>query len=230
MDFLHQLDSLHRKCMRENNVTPKNRDFRSYHEISFDTESMSDRFLIQKNMTKAKLLLVDGEQKVYLSDSQIIETILSLGITDIQWFVTQLCLLYSGKGSYFGFTIGGEKYNFTGISSYPGKKEILLPSDTTIDIGDFCIIVNFVYAKDFAWEKIPITEKSRKKGYDKTNFSKRTLCKYISLIDHYGLHSNRSEKFLQAIGYPLTKNYPGSVEKEKTMFANVKLFDISSYM
>ena len=230
MEFLQQLDSLHKKCMRENHVDSKNRDFRSYHKISFNAESTSGRFLIQKNRIKAKLLLVDGAQKVYLSDSQIIETILSLGSEDIQWFVTQLALLYKGIGADFQFSIDGESYVFTGMLPYTEKKEILLPSDTKVDIGDFCIVINFVHAKDFAWERMPLSERSKKRGYDNTNFSKRTLSKYIALLDYYGLNTKRSDAFLNSIGYPLAEKYPGQVEDEKSMFEHTELFDISLYV
>lgn len=230
MEFLKQLDSLHSKCMRENHVDSRNRDFRSYHKITFKSESVPDRFLIQKNRIKTKLLLVDGAQRVYLSDSQIIETILSLGYEDIQWFVNQLALLYQGVGHNFQFSIDGKTYLFPGMKHYAEKKEILLPSDTRVNIDDFCILVNFVYAKDLAWERTPISARSEKKGYDKTNFSKRTLSKYISLLDHYGLDTNRSDAFLNAIGYPLPKAYPGQVVDERSMFEHIELFDISLYV
>ncbi len=230
MEFLEQVDILHRNYMDANRITSNKRDFRSYHLISFDAESMPNRFLIQKNMTKTKLLLIDGAQRVYLSDSQIIETILSLDLEDIQWFITQLVSLYKGHGSTFWFTIGGKSYVFSGMMPYAGRKEILLPSDTKVDIGDFCIVVNFVYAKDYAWERMPLSNRSKKRGYNNTNFSKRTLSKYIALLDYYGLKTERSTAFLNAIGYPLSKEYPGQVENEKSMFENTELFDISLYV
>ena len=149
---------------------------------------------------------------------------------NIAWFLNQMVNLYNGNGSSFTFTINKQSFDFVGMPYSPQEQDILLPSDTTVDINEFISIINFVFAKDIAWERMPVTEKSAKKGYTKTNFSKRTLCKYISLIDHYGLHASRSTEFLNSIGYPVLDAYPGPVENEKDMFAHTELFDILKYM
>lgn len=230
MEFLELLDQLHKAVAEENSVSAKDRNFRSYHAIGFDGDSPSDRFIIQKNLIKAKLLIVDGKQKVYLSDDQIVETILEMPASKITWFLMQMVNLYNGTGSSFIFSIAEQHFNFVGIPYLPSKETILLPSDTHATINEFISIINFIFAKDVAWERIPLNDSTAKKGYSKTDFSKRTLCKYISLIDYYGLHTSRSISFFEQIGYPLFDAYPGAVENEKAMFAHTELFDISKYI
>ena len=230
MEFLELLDQLHKSIKDEHAVSSKDRNFRSYHAINFSGNSSAGRFIIQKNLIKAKLLIVDGKQNVYLSDDQIVQTILEMSTSNINWFLTQMINLYNGSGAKFAFSINEQHFNFIGIPYFPSNETILLPSDTYVTINEFIAIINFIFAKDFAWERIPLTASAAKKGYDKTDFSKRTLCKYISLIDYYGLRTSRSIDFLEKIGYPLFDTYPGVVEKERDMFAHTELFDISKYV
>lgn len=230
MEFLELLDQLHKSVKDKHAVSSKDRNFRSYHAIVFDGNSSTGRFIIQKNLIKAKLLIVDGKQKVYLSDDQIIQTILEMPASTINWFLTQMINLYNESGVNFGFSINEQHFDFVGIPYFPSNDTILLPSDTYVTINEFIAIINFIFAKDIAWERIPLSANATQKGYNKDDFSKRTLCKYISLIDYYGLHTSRSIDFFDQIKYPLFDEYPGAVENEKTMFAHTELFDISKYM
>ena len=63
------------------------------------------------------------------------------------------------------------------------------------------------------------------------DFSKRTLCKYITLIDYYANANTRSKKFLKDIGYPIDENtqHPIDTSYTKKMFNHTEMFDISRY-
>ena len=142
MEFLELLDQLHKDVAIKHKVAPTDRDFRSYHTIDFGKVSSKGRFTIQKKLIKSKLLIVDGKQRVYLSDSQIIETILEMPSDNIAWFLDQMVNLYNGNGSSFTFTINKQSFDFVGIPYFHQEQVVLLPSDTTVDINEFISIIN----------------------------------------------------------------------------------------
>lgn len=229
MSFLSHIDLIHQNNRVKYNIPETNRTFRSYIPITFPAQSSSVCFLIQK-ATLSKLLILDGAQRVYLSDNNIISTIMHMEESDIRWFVDQLIRLYQAKGTPFEFIIDGQQYSFQGIENYHSSKVITLFSDTHIQVQDLVLVMNFVFAKDYCWEHMPIPENTSKKAKSRKDFSKRTLCKYISLIDYYTWKSPRSLDFLQAIGYPTDNESLVEVPKEEKMFKNTELFDISLYL
>lgn len=229
MYFLTHIDSIYQQDRTKYNIPKSNRTFRSYIPIVFSSQTGTVSFLIQK-ATLSKLLIIDGTQRVYLSDNDIIHTILGMDDTDIRWFLDQFVELYQEKGSSFEFTIEGKNYSYRGIENYPSAKNISLFSDTLIQIQDLVLILNFIFSKDYCWEHMPIPANPSKKVKSRKDFSKRTLCKYISLLDYYAWKSPRSLEFLQSIGYPTTNETLTSVPKEEKMFQNTELFDISLYL
>lgn len=229
MSFLSHIDLIHQNNRAEYNIPETNRAFRSYIPIAFPAQSSSVSFLIQKAIL-SKLLILDGAQRVYLSDNNIISTILHMEESDIRWFVDQLIRLYQAKGTPFEFIIDGQQYSFQGIENYHSSKAITLFSDTHIQVQDLVLVMNFVFAKDYCWEHMPISENTSKKAKSRKDFSKRTLCKYISLIDYYTWKSPRSLDFLKAIGYPTDNKSLVEVPKEEKMFESTELFDISLYL
>ena len=183
--------------------------------LKWDTTS---RFLISKQ-EKSKLLIMDGRQRVYLSDIQIVNTILNMEKEDQQWFLSQFVKIYKGEVTSFFFKIKSEIFEGQGICRYPQKKPLKLFSDSSIDINDFIFLINFVIYKDLCWsEKIKTPD-----------FYQRTLCKYIALIDYYSLNNVRSKPFLKSIGYPLKRKRPVDKNGNNVLFNRVETFDISLY-
>lgn len=229
MSFLAHLDLIHENDRKKFSIPQNNYTFRTYIPIKFHSQTGTVSFLIQK-AALSKLLIIDGAQRVYLSDNDIINTILCMDDVDVRWFLDQLVQLYQGKGSSFEFTIEGRNYTYQGIENYPSAKNISLFSDTVIQIQDLVLILNFIFAKDYCWEHMPIPVNASKKVKSRKDFSKRTLCKYISLLDYYAWKSSRSLAFLQSIGYPTENEALTAVPKEEKMFQNTDLFDISLYL
>ena len=223
MLFLEKIDEHHNLCRESMSIPTENRDFCSFIPISISDKSKSKSFLIMKS-NRAKLLLIDGKQKIYLSDWDIMRTILDMEEADIEWFLRQFSRLYQGEGTDIQLDIFGEQYSGKGIETYPYDKKLYLFSDTMTDFHSFCFILDFVFLKDKCWEILSKTD----------GFGQKTLCKYISLIDfHHYPAKRRSAAFLQQIGYNGKEQYPSNTRRTRNLFAdmeNIKTFDISPYL
>lgn len=222
MEFLQAIDAIYSERRQEYNVPDDNKDFSCHIPVEVRKGTYSFLFEVRKR-EKAKLFLLLGKQKVYLSDIQIINIILAMGKDDIDWFLSQFILLYLEKGAPFQIALDGKLYDCKGIELYPGDKSFYWQSDSEIDYGYFTGLLNLIFGKDRCWEKI-----SKTKG-----FSKKTLYKYISLIDYYHNHTERSKSFLKQIGYPVSIENPERINKANQVFDDLKClekFDISLYM
>lgn len=225
MSFLKRIDKLHKENRSVYGIEMSNNDFSSFINVEPVDISLTQKFIIRKQ-EKAKLLLVSGKQRVYLSDNDIISTILDMEKNCIDWFLNSFIKLYNDEFEVFNFKLEDKLYKGIGISYYQSQREISLFSDTKIDINDFIFILNFIFSKDKQWENDTSQE----------NFGKRTIIKYITLIDYYSNQSERSKDYLEKIGYPIckpnfvtaSKSIPAS--KIKNMFSDVNSFDISKYL
>ncbi|MDY3596894.1 hypothetical protein [Anaerotignum sp.] len=216
MFFLNKIDDIYKKSCELYGI--KNDLFSCFIPIiPLNCKTTCD-FLIKKQ-EKAKIMLLSGTQRVYISDLQIINTILEFDAKIREWFITQLVILYTKPKYNVQFMIENEKYEGSGIDCYPEEMPFNLFSDTLIDINDFIFVMNFIFAKDQCWEKI--------NGID--GFAKRTICKYIALIDYYANKCSRSQLFLKEIGYPYEEEKPIDNKKTKNLFNNIEKFDISLY-
>lgn len=219
MSFLTKIDEMHAANLKKYAIETTNSDFNSYFNIEPIGISLSKSFILKKQV-KAKLLLISGKQRVYLSDFRIISTILSVDKKYTDWFLNEFIKLYNNEYKNFAFKLENEKFDGVGIDYYPESYEITLFSDTVIDINDLIFVINFIFSKDKQWEN----DKSLK------NFSKSTIVKYIALIDYYSNKSARSEEFLLKIGYPTDKQFFSNFSVPQDMFSNISFFDISKYM
>ena len=220
--FLEAIDQLHSESRKSYRIPAKNKNFSCYIPIEIQAGGESFHFEIWKR-EKAKLLLLVGKQKVYLSDAMIISTILEMEDGDIKWFLNQFISLYSGKGAPFRLIIDDQPYSGKGIETYPQKKKLYLFSDSLTDYQFFSVLLSFIFCKDSCWGELTSSE----------DFGRKTLCKYISIIDYYHNHAERSKSFLEAIGYPVQNKYPIESKHVKAIFDdldNVKKFDISQYV
>ena len=219
MSFLNKIDATHTYCQSEYRTEELSKSFSTYISVEPVGINLTKQFVIQKQ-EKAKLLLVSEKQRVYLSDYQILSTILHLDKDLIDWFIRSFLELYKGNFKVFKFKVADEEFNGIGIGYYPNPKEIVLFSDTQIDINDFIFVLNFVFSKDYQWEIDRPQE----------DYSKRTLVKYITLLDYYSNKSKRSKEFLEKIGYPLKVMEFIDVPNTKSMFSKINLFDISKFL
>lgn len=219
MSFLKRIDKLHKENRSVYGIEMSNNDFSSFINVEPVDISLTQKFIIRKQ-EKAKLLLVSGKQRVYLSDNDIISTILDMEKNCIDWFLNSFIKLYNDEFEVFNFKLEDKLYKGIGISYYQSQREISLFSDTKIDINDFIFILNFIFSKDKQWENDTSQE----------NFSKRTIIKYITLIDYYSNQSERSRNYLEKIGYPIYKTNFVTASKIKNMFSDVNSFDISKYL
>lgn len=226
MDFLEKIDSIYNEEREKYRVPLDNRDFSVFIPIDITDSDKTYRYVISKG-DKAKLQFVDGNQYVYLSDIQIIETILRVrDQTVLEWFVHQFISLYKGRGMPVYFLIGDVKYKGYGIQSFPNERRLMLLSDTDVDITAFCFYLNYIFYKDKCYAASSGNEYYRK----------QTLCKYISIIDYFTKKSPKNVKFLEEIGFPFItdSNDLEAAEKEISKIFrkknNIKKFAISALL
>ena len=219
MSFLTKIDELHDESKIIYGLKATNSDFSSFIDVEPIDISLTKKFIIRKQ-NKSRLLIVSGKQRVYLSDYRIISTILHMDKLYINWFLNELIDLYNDKYKSFKFSIENEEFYGLGMSYYPNPYNLLLFSDTKIDINDFIFVVNFVLFKDKQWE----TDSSQK------NFSKKTIVKYIILIDYFANNTERSRSFLSKIGYHIEEPYQIATLKDDAFSLKINDFDISKYL
>ena len=221
MNFLEYIDSIYSTELKNFDIDLEREEFNSFIPIEPLNYSTKNIFLIGKQI-HSKLFIVVGKQRIYLSDINIIRTILSLETEDIAWFIEQLCNLYRNDNNAHSFKINEKEFNGSGIEYFSDDKEIMLYTDSVISINDFIFVLNFVLAKDSTWGEMK----------ELTNFRKLTLCKYISLISYYAFSSNDAKNFLESIGYPVDKKYVQDNKELSQLFnnENIEKFDISLFI
>lgn len=221
MDFLDYLDTEYNRIKSGYNANEVADSFSVYFPVSVNGLDTSSGFLIKKQ-DKAKLLIVSGKQRVYLSDADIIRSVIGLSVTEANWFLEEFIKAYRGIYNEFDFMIDDKSFSGKGIAQYPERRSLTLMSDTDITIQDFIFVINFVLAKDALWEV-----KDESEG-----FSKRTLCKYISLIDWFANHKDRSKQFLESIQFQIPAKPERISENKfkKDLFSHTEKFDISKYL
>lgn len=148
MSFLKKIDSLHGNYRNEYPSEEVDEYFNSFIKVEPVDVNLTKQFIIRKQ-EKSKLLIVSGKQRVHLSDYQILSTILQLDKSLIDWFIQAFIDLYNNKSKTFKFKVEDEEFHGVGIDYYSEPKEILLFSDTKIDINDFIFVLNFIFSKDY---------------------------------------------------------------------------------
>lgn len=228
MTFLEAFDSYYKDKIIEYQLPEDEKEFLCFFTVILRTNNEKYIFEVQKDRNKAKFFFLEGKQRVYLSDVQIIQTILKMDDKDIDWFIAQFVSFYQGKTSPYVLEFMGEEYQIKGISLYPVDKELLLMSDTKISFQSFCVLLSFIFAKDYNWEAIG--------GPKRRLFQKSTLTKFISIIDYHHSKSDCSKNYLEKIGALLFVNDINNVievGKLKNIFVNtnsLEMFDISVYL
>ena len=142
MPFLQKIDELYGKIRQEYSPTSVGDDFNVFFPIEISDGKNKSSFSIRKGK-KAKLLVISGKQRVYLSDYQIINTILSMDREDVQWYLKQFVLLYTGKGHQIVFSLDATDYTYLGIPAFPTDKSLLLFSDINIYSSRFYFLRSF---------------------------------------------------------------------------------------
>ncbi len=220
MLFLEHLDRIHRENIKESAIAKDNRDFKSIIPIQIEYDDRTFDFEIRKSK-KSMLFLIVDRQRVYLSDADIIKTILEMTEHDAKWYLTQFIHLYTAKKRTINIMIDEECYPVQGIPMRREDKTIQLFTDSAIRMNYFSAMLSFVFAKDKCWAEIK----------DKDFYGNITLCKLISLIDYYKFRNPRSEGYLDSIGLDYCKKQ-FDPEMDTRIFKNenaIKMFDISQY-
>lgn len=221
MSFLNFIDKIYEDEKQQYNSDILESDFSSFIEIKTEDIILNRTFVIKKQ-EKTKLLLVDGKQKVYLSDENIISLIKNQSESVSNWFLNSFLRYLIGKGRDISFVVNGRTFTSRGIEYYPDEYSIVLHSDTEIDINDLVFVINFIFSKDKQWEEDSKIE----------NFGFITAFKYFLTIDYLCRNSEKSEALLKDINVLKhngdIKNF--SDENEKLLLEKINDFDFSKLL
>ena len=219
MNFLTKLDILYEQSKREFKKYEIDYNFKCFIPIQPIGYSSKNKFFVKKSK-KASLIINVGEQRIYFSDIDVVNTILELPLDVRNDLFKKLVEMYStNRAVNTKIRIGTNQYDGFGLPYYDGENTIDIFSDSKIDLNDFVFIINFILSKD---------KKSEEQGQKKT--IRTTLRKFISLIDYYVDHNDRSLEYLNAIGYPIDSPIPFQDKDVKKMFETEEGFDISKYL
>ena len=189
LNFLQILDKEYEKTRSLQKVQKYNTDFAIFKKIEpIGIYSKNNFFCYKKN--KTKILFCTKNCKVYLTDQDILNIILSLENNNFTNFLEKFIDLYTGVTFNFRFKIDMNIFEGIGIPYEENNdKKILLYTDNEISINEFIFIINMVLEKD--------------RLYD---LQEKTLIKYISLLKFYKYKDKKSKRFLEEIEYPC-KNF-----------------------
>ena len=95
MNFLQKIDEIHNQNCEEHSITSSTK-FISYIPLSPINPICTCKFLIKKS-NKAKVMMVVGSQRVYLSDLDIIRCILALDEKMVKWFFSEFIFLFQNQ-------------------------------------------------------------------------------------------------------------------------------------
>ena len=209
--FLDAIDQYHQQSRYDNKIPETNIVFQSEIPVTLSAKHKSFNYLIRKS-DKSKLYIVSDKQRVFLTDADIINTICKMEKDDIIWFLKGFRSMYNGETDSVTMNLLDKQYVLEGIDGLEKEATLSLMSDTTIDISQFCFLITFIIAKDKCWESMRAID----------GFGKKTLCKYISIIDHNMFHTEYNERFLRSLGY-------GKNKKAFDDLDGIKKFDISAF-
>lgn len=114
MSFLQKIDELFEASCLQFSVPLKSDNFHTYIPIEIYNDTHRFQFLIRKGK-KSKILILAGQQRVYLTDDQIIRTILSMEDNETEWFLAQFISLYVGNGVQTTLELDKTKFTYTGL-------------------------------------------------------------------------------------------------------------------
>lgn len=220
-NFLVKLDELFDKQFEEEkvnrNIDVERRNYVAYFCYKPDITTQNT-FMIKKSDKKAKLFICSGLQRVYLSDADILKVIAKLEREDQIVIFKALLDLYQCNTDDIVFDIQGEKYPGWGINLELFNKDIVIHTDSEINLRELIALLNFIFSKDRFWEDI---------GGNK-DFRYQTIGKYILLMDYYIFKTGKSNSYLQELGYPLSSLAYSNFHKK--YFKELKKLDISIFL
>ena len=159
MSFLTKLDMLYLEQKRDLKDSEIDYNFKCFIPIQPIGYSSKNKFFVKKSR-KASLIINVGEQRIYFSDIDVVNTILDLPLEVRSDILKKLIEMYSeNKAVNTKISIGTKQYDGFGLPYYDGENSIDVFSDSKIDLNDFVFIVNFILSKD---------KKSEEQGQKKT--------------------------------------------------------------
>lgn len=217
--FLEYLDDLYAEVCKINNIQKDNEEFRIYENLIPLDFTTKNAFLCLKAQ-KTKILFCQSNVKVYLSDNDIISSIVNLDGNTVNFLMNEFVELFKKPKNIFKFQINDQVFYGKGINYVDSDTNFLLHTDNVININEFIFILNMIFEKDRLFSEVA-----------KKDLLKFTLCKYISLIGYYKLKQNKYSDFLHKIKYPIEKevnevfNSPRNIEKYNKLFERIQLFE-----
>jgi hypothetical protein len=218
------MDKLYESARTTCNIQVDNEEYRHYEKLIPLDFTTKNEFLCLK-VKKTKILFCQSNVKVYLSDADIIRTIVKFDDNTVNFFLEKFSELYNGNGQIFRYRVNSRDFDGRGLEYVKNKSSFLLHCDMEININDFIFILNMIFEKDRLFTRVA-----------GKNLLKVTLCKFIVLIKYYKFNDKICCDFLQEIGYSVDKqlysvfNSPANTEKTSSLFENLSQFEKSGIL
>ncbi|MBQ3559446.1 MAG: hypothetical protein IJA07_08050 [Agathobacter sp.] len=200
-NFIDDLDVYYVKNRIREKIPIENNLYTVYLPLTFYLGKIKNRnFIVRKKNTKKKsgeerktqFIYTRQDARVYFADSDILEMLMDIkSEVVLKEILEKLKQLYQGIGCSYNFVINRKKYEIKGIEIPKYCQLLQNKKDIPLEYDDLMVLIILVLAKDQAAAE----DKELK-------YHKRTLAKYISLLEWYKFNNENARKYLEDIEFP----------------------------
>ena len=238
-NFIIDLDNYYIKKRKAEKILNENNLYTVYLPLTFEFGKIKNKkFIIRKKDTKkgrgeekkTQFIFTHCDARAYFTDYDILKMLMSIDNEDVlSKIVENFKLLYSGSGSLYNMFINKKKYVIKGIEVPPHSQMLQNKKDIPMEYEDLMILIILVLAKDQAKDQAE-EETTEIKSY------KRTLAKYISLLEWYRFNNDYAKQYLDNIQFPWDETIDinfDTAEKAKSLhklFPKEEIFESSGLL
>lgn len=193
-NFIYDLDMLYKAAREGKHISRNNAKIYSlYYPIIFEYAGGVNRNFVIKKNEFTKYLYVRNGARVYFSDADVMNMILSLEKTStVTELISAFKDLYRGNGVRHILYLNDMEYACRGLPIINDSQVLMNLQDIDMPFIDLWTLINLILTKDMY---------SNPLWPGKADFLKHTLVKYISLLQYYYFDNNIAKEYLNKVGY-----------------------------
>ena len=222
--FITNLDRLYDDEKNKAGYSLLNNDYMMYLPMTVTISGKSNNSFCIKKAEFTRFLYVKNGCRVYFSDADILSMLLDVRDKKVMRdIINRLKHVYStGSGTKFSVEFNGIEYDAYGIGMLNHPQVLTNYKDIDIDFTDLLILINLVIAKDIDSSPLWPTH---------APFFKKTICKYVSILEYAYFDNSSACVFLENVGYDINKsiieNYDTAKKRDEkyNMFTEYPLFE-----
>lgn len=215
-NFIKYLDEFYNEEKKKNGIEKNNNNYSVFFPLRVKLYDKENNNFIVKKAKMTKYLYTRNNCRVYFSDADILMMLLKIEnnniINDLIDFLKEI---YKDNTEKYHIFIGNKQYEVPGIKEISSDLLLKNPQDIDITFNDIYVLINLIISKDIA--SIPLWE-------GKPNFSKRTIVKYISILEYYYFKKDNSKIYLKNEGFDTSISIYENYETKELRKSKVKQF------